>query len=367
MRNTLQITSCQILASPLVSPRIKPTLPCRKSLTQGHGFSRCPPVNTTIGYDWIDGVERLETYKPGGYHPVMIDDLMRTRYTIIDKLGFGGYSTVWLVRDKHTDSVVALKVGISRASPAQREYQIFQELSNPLVLTPSPVQAKTILQFSIPSVLDSFEVQGPNGTHRCYTMEMMQGDLRSASYSRLFPIRVARVLAAKFALAVDHVHSRGFVHGGVLEVQSVSIVSWLTNLPDIRLCNVLIKAAPTITNLSIDQFREQYGQPETVPVSRTDCKELPLGVPSQVVLPLGLVKKAQEFTLHDAAGLVLCDFGKAFAPVNEQRLGRVCNTQAVNKAPEAFLEPDRALAQSSNCLESWGRHMGDTRHESYLQ
>jgi serine/threonine-protein kinase SRPK3 len=111
---------------------------------------------------------------------------------------------------------------------------------------------------------------------------------------------------------------------------------------------VLVKGAPTITNLSVDQFRERYGQPETVSVSRTDCKELPLSVPSQVVLPLDLGKKAQEFTLRDAAGLVLCDFGEAFAPVNEQRLGRECNTPAVNKAPEAFFEPGRALGQSSD-------------------
>jgi serine/threonine-protein kinase SRPK3 len=110
-------------------------------------------------------------------------------------------------------------VGISRASPAQREYQILlQELSNPLAMTPSLVQAKRGLQFPIPSVLDSFEVQGPNGTHHCYTVDLMQGDLRTASYSRLFPIRVARALAAKLLLAVDHVHSRGFVHGGVLAV-----------------------------------------------------------------------------------------------------------------------------------------------------
>jgi serine/threonine-protein kinase SRPK3 len=65
-------------------------------------------------------------------------------------------------------------------------------------------------------VLDNFEIQGPNGTHRCYTMHLMQGDLRAASYSRLFPINVARALAAKLVLAVDHVHSQGFVHGGVL-------------------------------------------------------------------------------------------------------------------------------------------------------
>jgi serine/threonine-protein kinase SRPK3 len=213
------------------------------------------------------------------------------------------------------------------------------------------VQAKTGLSLPIPSVLDSFEVQGPNGIHRCCTMELMQGDLRTASYSRLFPIRVARALAAKLVLAVDYVHSRDSVHGCVLAVWYLTTGSWLIYLPDIRLCNVLVKTAPTITSLSIDQFKEQYGQPETVPVSRTDCKELPLGLSSLVVLPLDLNRKAQECTLDDAAGPVLCDFGEAFAPATEQRLGRECNTSAVDKAPEAFFEPDRALTEA---LDVWG-------------
>jgi serine/threonine-protein kinase SRPK3 len=63
-----------------------------------------------------------------------------------------------------------------------------------------------------------------------------------------------------------------------------------------------------------------------------------------------LARKPKTFPPDDAAGLVLCDFGEAFAPVNEQRLGRDSNTPAVHKAPEAFFEPDRALAQS---LDVW--------------
>ena len=33
-------------------------------------------------YRWVDGVECLEMYQPGGYHPVMIDDLLHDRYLI---------------------------------------------------------------------------------------------------------------------------------------------------------------------------------------------------------------------------------------------------------------------------------------------
>jgi hypothetical protein len=93
------------------------------------------------------------------------------------------------------------------------------------------VQAKTGLSLPIPSVLGSFEVQGPNGIHRCCTIELMQGDLRTASYSRLFPIRVARALAAKLVLAVDYVHSRDSVHGCVLAVWYLITGSWLIYLP----------------------------------------------------------------------------------------------------------------------------------------
>jgi serine/threonine-protein kinase SRPK3 len=94
---------------------------------------------------------------------------------------------------------------------------------------------------------------------------------------------------------------------------------------------VLVRAAPMIINFSIEEFREQCGQPETVPVSRTDCKELPWEIPSQIVLPLDLGKRGKKFILIDAAALVLCDFGEVFAPINEQRLARQCNLPAVQQ------------------------------------
>jgi hypothetical protein len=54
--------------------------------------------NHPFEYNWIDGAENLEKYKPQGYHPIMIGDVLHDRYRIVDKLGFGGYSTVWLAR-----------------------------------------------------------------------------------------------------------------------------------------------------------------------------------------------------------------------------------------------------------------------------
>jgi serine/threonine-protein kinase SRPK3 len=36
---------------------------------------------------------------PGGYHRVVIGDIFNERYVVLEKLGWGHFSTVWLARD----------------------------------------------------------------------------------------------------------------------------------------------------------------------------------------------------------------------------------------------------------------------------
>jgi hypothetical protein len=51
--------------------------------------------------------EDLEDYRPGGYHPVRIgDDFNDGRYTIVRKLGWGHFSTVWIIRFDDLESNV---------------------------------------------------------------------------------------------------------------------------------------------------------------------------------------------------------------------------------------------------------------------
>ena len=45
--------------------------------------------------------ERFSGYRPGGFHPVCLGDTLKDdRYKIYHKLGFGGFSTVWLANDR---------------------------------------------------------------------------------------------------------------------------------------------------------------------------------------------------------------------------------------------------------------------------
>lgn len=127
----------------------------------------------SIKYNWIDGAESLEKYAPGGYHPIMIGDMLHKRYRIVHKLGHGGYSTVWLARDTHADQYVAVKVGIAERDPdsLRQEIKTLQSLS----ASPASLSSTTFEQQqnrgcnSIPLALDEFELDGPNGTHLCYT------------------------------------------------------------------------------------------------------------------------------------------------------------------------------------------------------
>lgn len=46
-----------------------------------------------------DEEEGKAAYRPGGFHPVYIGDIFNGRYKVLNKIGYGLYSTVWLVKD----------------------------------------------------------------------------------------------------------------------------------------------------------------------------------------------------------------------------------------------------------------------------
>lgn len=293
-------------------------------------------------YKWIDDTENLEKYTKGGYHPLQIGDILHHRYEVVDKLGYGGWSTVWLAHDPLEKQYVAVKIGI--ADSLSHEVKTLRALA-----TPTAGQACE----PIPRVLDEFRIQGPNGSHPCYTTPVALCNLRECSFSRLFRLDVARTLAYELTLAVALVHSRGYVHGGTLQVSFVlSLTKRISRLlvlmmyfSDIHPRNVLVRAPQSLNELSIQQFRDEYGQPDLYPVERTDGHALPPGVPSTAVVPLYMGKTADEFTLADAH-LLLSDFGESFSPASQVRLGQDCHTPVDFRPPEARFEPNSPLSFS---------------------
>lgn len=181
--------------------------------------------SSALKFGYVEDVERLEDYQPGGYHPIQIDDRLHTRYRIIHKLGHGTFSTAWLALDEKTSKYVAIKVGTADAD--RREADILSRLTTGTTFCND---ATTDPASMIPMSIDRFNIEGPNGSHPCFVTTPARCslmDAKEASGPRLFPLDVARSLAAQLVLAVCFIHSRGYVHGGR------SSFTWISSCPSV--------------------------------------------------------------------------------------------------------------------------------------
>ena len=162
--------------------------------------------------------EYLEDYEPGGFHPVHLGDVYDDRYQVVHKLGFGGFSTVWLARDTLTTRWIALKVIVARESPTY-------EARSTIASHPSIVGSRLF------AVADrQFWIDGPNGRHLCLVFLVLGPNLAGLSkgiYSRIKP-QFAKEVSLQAAQALAHLHSHGLCHGGMLSCYLI--------LPDMSRC-----------------------------------------------------------------------------------------------------------------------------------
>lgn len=62
-------------------------------------------------FDDEDFAEPMECYLIQGlYYPISIGQVLVQRYRIDHKLGYGGFSTVWMAHDIHKNRDMALKI-----------------------------------------------------------------------------------------------------------------------------------------------------------------------------------------------------------------------------------------------------------------
>ncbi|RAL14906.1 kinase-like protein [Aspergillus homomorphus CBS 101889] len=76
--------------------------------------------------------QTLPFYHQQRYYPVRIGDTLKDRYSIIAKLGYGGYSTAWLARDERTKQYASLEVCIEQdndqPSPVLNEINMLRRM-----------------------------------------------------------------------------------------------------------------------------------------------------------------------------------------------------------------------------------------------
>lgn len=156
----------------------------------------------------------------GGYHVVRIGETFKDgRYRVLQKLGWGHFSTVWLCLDIETSRYCAVKVQKSAphyAEAAKDEIRLLNDLRANL---------PSVTGFEVPGaqaappvveLLDSFEHEGPNGRHVCLAFELLGKSLLSLvkrfNY-RGVPIPLIKVIARQILEGLDYSHSVcGIIH-----------------------------------------------------------------------------------------------------------------------------------------------------------
>ncbi|KAI0351374.1 kinase-like protein [Trametes cingulata] len=250
-----------------------------------------PPQPIEFHFDPMGTTEALERYSPGGYHPVVIGDMLDSqpglasherRYRVLHKLGFGSFATVWLARDVQSSTFVALKLTTADSGAQEaREARMLQKLAV------SPTEPST----HVLSLQDHFIIDGPNGSHHVLVTDVVLPLLSILKPSTEPSWRKA--LARGLVLGVAHMHRRGVKHG------------------DLHLGN-LACAMPELASQDEDDVMQDLTPYDlTIVLPREPSDQTP-SLPPYVVGPCELGKYWESIRSPDSPPEVkILDFGNA--------------------------------------------------------
>ncbi|EFN54568.1 hypothetical protein CHLNCDRAFT_58196 [Chlorella variabilis] len=148
----------------------------------------------------------------GGYHRVRAGEKFKDgRYTVLHKLGWGHFSTVWMVRDEQTGELGAMKVVKAAAHYSEAARDEITLLSQ--IAQNDPEDRHYCCR-----MVDQFEHSGPHGRHVCMVFEVLGDNL--LTLIRLYDHRgislpVVRHLARQVLVALDYLHTQcHIIHTG---------------------------------------------------------------------------------------------------------------------------------------------------------
>lgn len=186
------------------------------------------------GEDYTDDEdEGAEGYRPGGYHPVKVGEVYNQRYVVIKKLGWGHFSTVWMVKDRKAaasnskEQFFALKVQKSAehyTEAAMDEVELLDCIHKERKKSKAAMErgagkdndgvtAESIVEYSqyAATLHDSFFHTGPNGRHMCMVFSMLGNNLLSVikAYNyRGIPIPVVKNMIRGICKGLDFLHRK---------------------------------------------------------------------------------------------------------------------------------------------------------------
>jgi serine/threonine-protein kinase SRPK3 len=233
--------------------------------------------------------EGIEDYNKGGYHPVFVGEVLHGRYVVLQKLGWGHFSTVWLSRDVKFSTYVAIKV---QKSASQYLEAAFDEVE----ILQRAVKKSGVDDCHVVQLLNAFIYQGPYGKHFCMVFEILGVNMleiiKRYDYKGI-PIEICREMSKQILLGLHYLHKYcGIIHTD-LKPENVMVALNDSELKQIydegqlnrkqeaeRRLKKIKKRIRAFNGVTSDQLSETEDTVDNLP--RTKNLEKPEGQPSLV-------------------------------------------------------------------------------------
>ncbi|EQC35790.1 CMGC/SRPK protein kinase [Saprolegnia diclina VS20] len=190
--------------------------------------------------------EEESSYKPGGYHRVRVGDVYNDRFTVLDKLGWGHFSTVWRCHDATTQRDVAMKVQKS----AQHYMEAARDEVELLECVNEAAKKKGGPYPRVVKLIASFEHRGPNGLHMCMVFEMLGDNLltliKRYDYKGI-PLPLLKVISKQMLEGMAFLHEECKIIHTDLKPENVLLVDALMKLPKLPKAPVRPKDEASMT------------------------------------------------------------------------------------------------------------------------
>lgn len=173
--------------------------------------------------------EPSQAYKPGGFHPINVGEVYNERYEVVRQLGWGVYSTVWLVQDVKDKHLAAMKVlvgSLTNDKSGWDEPGIMRDLH---AKNPESPGYRHIVQ-----LLDEFVIEGPNGKHITLVVEAMDVSVFDV-YRRMrdpMPLPLVKRVAKHTLLALQYMHECNLIHTDIKGENILMTGQPLPTVPD---------------------------------------------------------------------------------------------------------------------------------------